>query len=82
MLEGEVQLDGKLVATTLNSTRNELLVGTSNSKIYRVHAATLTSTLHTSSPCSGINDLNFPNSEQFATIDSSGTITVFSTSTL
>ena len=63
MLEAEVQLDGKLVATTLNSVKNELLVGTSNSKIYRVHVGSLTSTLHTSSPCSGINDLNFPNSD-------------------
>jgi len=42
----------------------------------------LTSTLHTSAPFSGINDLSFPTSDQFATIDSSGTITVFSTNTL
>ncbi|KRW99659.1 WD40-repeat-containing domain [Pseudocohnilembus persalinus] len=78
-VEAEVQLDGALNGQSLSPDGSEVLVSSSNSKIYRVLTNTIDATVHNEGHISPIIDVAFQKGKNdlFVTIDAQGYIFVW-----
>lgn len=59
-LEREICLEGRMTSLTVDPTGNEMLVGSSAGRIYRVRCSTLDCTVHTEGHLSSVVGLAVP----------------------